>query len=140
MKNIRREIWTFTKAEMSAFAASWVDFGMAILLTYSGPLSYGYANIIGVVSGGAVNFTLNSQYVFSKTGRAKQSLAVRYLLVWLGSMFLNGCGTNLLTWLVGGKSYFVFVKALVALCVAFCFNYPLQRGWVFRKRDIADVD
>lgn len=46
----------------------------------------------------------------------------------------HGGGTNLLTWLAGGKSYFVIVKCLVALAVAFGFNYPLQRGWVFRQK------
>lgn len=82
----------------------------------------------------ATNFMLNSHYVFAHTGRGKKALAERYLLVWLGSMLLNGGGTNLLTWLVGGARYFVIVKCMVALAVAFGFNYPLQRGWVFRQK------
>lgn len=134
MGKIRHELWTFAKAEMSASAASCVDFGLAISLTYLGLLTYGYANIIGVVCGGLTNFTLNSHYVFSHTGRGKKALAERYLVVWIGSMLLNGGGTNLLTWLAGGKSYFVIVKCLVAVAVAFGFNYPLQRGWVFRQK------
>jgi putative flippase GtrA len=136
MGKIRHELWTFAKAEMSASAASCVDFGLAISLTYLGLLTYGYANIIGVVCGGLTNFMLNSRYVFSQTGRGKKALAERYLVVWIGSMLLNGGGTNLLTWLAGGKSYFVIVKCLVALAVAFGFNYPLQRGWVFRQKII----
>lgn len=87
-------------------------------------------------AGGLTNFMLNSRYVFSQTGRGKKALAERYLVVWIGSMLLNGGGTNLLTWLAGGKSYFVVVKCLVALAVAFGFNYPLQRGWVFRQKII----
>ncbi len=136
MGKIRHELWTFAKAEMSASAASCVDFGLAISLTYLGLLTYGYANIVGVVCGGLTNFMLNSRYVFSQTGRGKKALAERYLVVWIGSMLLNGGGTNLLTWLAGGKSYFVIVKCLVALAVAFGFNYPLQRGWVFRQKII----
>lgn len=136
MGKIRHELWTFAKAEMSASAASCVDFGLAISLTYLGLLTYGYANIVGVVCGGLTNFMLNSRYVFSQTGRGKKALAERYLVVWIGSMLLNGGGTNLLTWLAGGKSYFVVVKCLVALAVAFGFNYPLQRGWVFRQKII----
>lgn len=115
MGKIRHELWTFAKAEMSASAASCVDFGLAISLTYLGLLTYGYANIVGVVCGGLTNFMLNSRYVFSQTGRGKKALAERYLVVWIGSMLLNGGGTNLLTWLAGGKSYFVVVKCLVAL-------------------------
>ena len=136
MGKIKHELWTFAKAEMSASAASCVDFGLAISLTYLGLLTYGYANIVGVVCGGLTNFMLNSRYVFSQTGRGKKALAERYLVVWIGSMLLNGGGTNLLTWLAGGKSYFVIVKCLVALAVAFGFNYPLQRGWVFRQKII----
>lgn len=136
MGRIKHELWTFAKAEMSASAASCVDFGLAISLTYLGLLTYGYANIVGVVCGGLTNFMLNSRYVFSQTGRGKKALAERYLVVWIGSMLLNGGGTNLLTWLAGGKSYFVIVKCLVALAVAFGFNYPLQRGWVFRQKII----
>lgn len=51
MGKIRHELWTFAKAEMSASAASCVDFGLAISLTYLGLLTYGYANIVGVVCG-----------------------------------------------------------------------------------------
>lgn len=134
MGKVRRELWTFTKAELSASVASGVDFFMAIVLTYTGVLPYGYANIVGVASGGLTNFVINIRYVFTNTGRGGRSLAMRYLCVWTGSMILNGGGTNLLTWLVGGKSYFIIVKCLIAVCVAFCFNYPLQRGWVFNKK------
>ena len=134
MGKVRRELWTFTKAELSASVASGVVFFMAIVLTYTGVLPYGYANIVGVASGGLTNFVINIRYVFTNTGRGGRSLAMRYLCVWTGSMILNGGGTNLLTWLVGGKSYFIIVKCLIAVCVAFCFNYPLQRGWVFNKK------
>lgn len=118
---------------MSASVASIVDFGLAIGLNLTGVLTYGYANIIGVISGGLTNFTLNCRFVFSQTGRRTRYLALRYLTVWLGSMLLNGGGTNLITYIVGAK-YFVVVKSVVALCVAFCFNYPLQRTFVFRKK------
>ena len=133
MGRIRHEIWTLVKAEASASIASAVDFGLAIGLTTSGLLTYGYANLIGVVSGGLTNFTLNSRYVFAKTGRGMKQLAVRYLMVWLGSMTINGLGTNALTSLIGA-SYFVLVKCAVAVIVALCFNYPLQRGFVFKGK------
>lgn len=137
MGRIKHEIWTFAKAEASASAASAVDFGLAIGLTASGLLTYGYANIIGVVSGGLTNFFLNRKFVFSKTGRGVSTLALRYFTVWLGSMMLNGGGTNVITSLVGAN-YFVLIKCAVALIVAFGFNYPLQRGFVFKKRQAAE--
>ena len=36
--------------------------------------------------------------------------------------------------------YFVIVKCLVALAVAFGFNYPLQRGWVFKHKTMSEED
>ena len=137
MGKILRELVTFGKAEASASAASAVDFGLAIGLNVSGLLTYGYANIIGVVSGGLTNFLLNSRFVFAKTGRRTRSLALRYFLVWSGSMLLNGGGTNAITYLLGAR-YFVLVKCCVAVCVALCFNYPLQRAFVFRKKTTWD--
>ena len=133
MGHIRHEIWTFAKAEASASASSAVDFGLAIGLTTSGLLTYGYANIIGVICGGLTNFTLNSRLVFAHTGRGVKALALRYLMVWIGSMMLNGGGTNLITAILGAH-YFIIVKCAVAVVVAFCFNYPLQRNFVFKKK------
>ena len=49
MGKVRRELWTFTKAELSSLVASGVDFSLAIILTYTGLLPYGYANVVGVV-------------------------------------------------------------------------------------------
>ncbi len=135
MGKVRHEMWIFTKAEISSLVASSVDFGLAIILTYTGLLAYGYANLVGVVSGGVTNYFINVRYVFNKSGRKGGRLALRYMCVWTGSLILNGGVTNLLTWLVGGKSYFIIVKCIVAMCVAFCFNYPLQRGWVFRQKN-----
>ena len=111
MGKIKHELWTFAKAEMSASVSSCVDFGLAVSLTFLELFTYGYANIIGVVCGGLTNFTLNCQYVFSHTGRGKKSLAES-----------------------------VIVKCLVALAVAFGFNYPLQRGWVFKHKTMTEED
>lgn len=133
MGKVRHELWTFCKAEASASVASVVDFGLAISLSQTGLLPYGYANLLGVVSGGLTNFTLNSRYVFSNTGRRVRTMAMRYLMVWTGSMMLN-CGvTNTVTWFLGTQ-WFVLVKCAVALCVAFGFNYPLLRTFVFSEK------
>lgn len=137
MGKVLHEIGVFAKAELSASLASMVDFGLAIGLVYSELLTYGYANIIGVVCGGITNCVVNTKLVFDKTGRRARSIAMRYLLVWTGSMLLNGGGTNLVTWLLGAR-YFVFVKATIAILVAVSFNYPLQRMFVFRVKKSED--
>lgn len=138
MGKIGREIWLFTKAEFSASVASIVDFGLAIGLNVMGAVPYGYANLIGVVSGGITNCCINYKYVFKNTGRKKKSIFMRYLLVWSGSMLLNGGGTNLVTYMLGAK-YFIIVKSCIALAVALCFNYPLQRAFVFKIKKNCNI-
>lgn len=131
MGRVRRELRLLGKAEMSAGVASVVDFGLAILLCYSGLMPYSTANLVGVVSGGVTNCTLNRRYVFTHTTHSRGGVAWRYLLVWFFSMTFNGLGTNHVTMLVGER-WFVVVKCCIAVVVAIGFNYPLQRNFVFK--------
>lgn len=131
--NLRHELFMLLKAEGSAGAASIVDFGLAIGLTYLAGVPYAWANLIGVVSGGVTNCTVNMRYVFADSPRSRRGIIWRYLLVWFGSMCFNGLGTNAVTSLVGAQ-WFVVVKSCVALVVALSFNYPMQRRFVFKSR------
>lgn len=135
MANIRTEIFHFLEAEASATAASIVDFGLALGLVYGHILPYTWSNIIGVIMGGITNCLLNSRYVFRGHGRNKKDIAFRYFVVWLGSMCINGLGTNGVTALMGAR-WFVVVKSVIAFLVAVGFNYPLQRGFVFKSKEV----
>ncbi len=139
MGKIIHEISLFARAEVSASISSIVDFGLAIGLNISGLLTYGYANLIGVTCGGIANCCINSRFVFRHTGRKARSIAFRYVFVWLGSMTLNGGGTNLATYLIGAR-YFIIVKAVIACMVALLFNYPLQRRFVFKNKKTNDKE
>ena len=46
-----------------------VDFGLAIGLTDLNVLSYAWANLIGVFSGGVTNCCINYRYVFRQNNR-----------------------------------------------------------------------
>ena len=128
--SIKHELWMLGKAEASASVASIVDFGLVILLKETGIMAYSLANIIGVVCGGITNCCINYRYVFRSSTRGKKSVAWRYFLVWAGSMAFNGLGTNLLTSLTSNNLFYA-IKCIVAFVVAVCFNYPLQRKFVF---------
>ena len=64
----------------------------------------------------------------------KRWVALKYLLVWTGSIWLNTGGTYLLTELSG--SYFIFPKTVVAVAIALLWNYPLQRMFVYRDNSL----
>jgi putative flippase GtrA len=133
LNQIKHEIWLISKAEMSASVASIIDFGLSIGLTEEKVLPYIWANLIGVISGGITNCCLNYRYVFKNTRRNKKSIALRYFMVWSGSLILNGGGTDLITYLIG-ENYFIIVKCIISIFVALLWNYPGQRRFVFSYR------
>lgn len=135
MGKIKHELWTFSKAELTASIASVVDFGLAFLLSDVMGIYYGIANAIGVTSGGITNCCLNYRYVFSDSHRKKKSVAWRYFIVWGVSWILNAGGTVALTELLRSayhtNIHYMIPKCVVAFLVAVFVNYPGQRKFVF---------
>ena len=78
----------------------------------------------------------------------KTHVAVKYLFVWGGSIILKTWGTFALTeWLTGMTwvngllgyyidNVFILSKIIVAVLVAFFWNYHLQRFFVYRNHNI----
>ena len=120
----RHSVWIFFKAQISAQFASFVDFLVTILLVKAFAVFYLYATFTGSVVGGIVNFA------------------------WGGSIILNTWGTFALTeWLTGMTwvngllgyyidNVFILSKIIVAVLVAFFWNYHLQRFFVYRNHNI----
>lgn len=137
MGKIRHELWTFSKAEMTASVASVVDFGLAFLLSDAIGVYYGLANAIGVTAGGITNCCLNYRYVFQDNHRKKKSVAWRYFIVWGISWLFNAGGTVALTESIRSvyheSIHYMIPKCIVAFLVAVLINYPGQRKFVFNK-------
>lgn len=141
----RHAMWVFTKAQLSAYVASLVDFSVTILLVKLLEFFYLYATFLGSVVGGIVNCVINYGWVFHAEGCKKTHVALKYLFVWGGSILLNTWGTFALTeWLTGMKwvdgllgyyigDIFILSKIIVAFLVAFFWNYYLQRVFVYRN-------
>ena len=72
--------------------------------------------------------------MFGSDGQHKRYVALKYLIVWTGSIVLNTAGTYLLTELTG--SYFIWSKAVVSVVVAFLWNYQMQRFFVYRNHHL----
>lgn len=129
MGRVKREIWTFCKAQMTAQVATLVDFSVSLLLVEVAGLYYVTATLLGAFSGGVVNCQMNYRWVFQTDGLKKKNVAAKYLIVWVGSIVLNTLGTYALTELSG--QYFLIAKAVVAVIVAVLWNYQLQRRFVY---------
>jgi putative flippase GtrA len=129
MDNIKQTLWTFSKAQCSAWIASAVDFGITIFLAEVCGLWYPYATFVGALSGGITNCIINYRWVFHAIGMKKKYVALRYFFVWTISIAINTLGTYFLTEITGVD--FIIVKAGVAITVAICWNYQMQRLFVF---------
>ncbi|WP_418696514.1 GtrA family protein [Bacteroides sp.] len=143
----RYDVWVFFKAQLSAQFASFVDFLVTILLVKVFGVFYLYATFIGSVVGGGVNCAINYGWVFHAENVKKMHVAVKYLFVWGGSILLNTWGTFALTeWLTGMPwvngllgyyvdNVFILSKIIVAVLVAFFWNYHLQKFFVYRNHN-----
>lgn len=121
---------TFVKAQAASLTATGVDFAVTIILKEWFNSWYLLASILGTISGGIVNFSMNRRWVFSANDRKIHLQAVKYLLVWGGNLVLVSTGVFVLTnfW---GLSYLVS-KISVSVLVGIFYNYLLQKHFVFK--------
>lgn len=135
MGNIRKGILTFVKAQCSASVATVADFALTIVLAKLCHVWYADATLVGAIFGGMVNCSINYRWVFHAIGMKKKYVALRYVIVWTGSIALNTFGTYKLTEATGID--FVISKAIVAVAVAVLWNYQMQRVFVFHANKAA---
>ena len=139
----------FLRAQLSAQMATIVDFFVTILLVSVSNIYYVYATFTGAVSGGVVNAMINYSWTFKSKGK-KKYVAIKYLIVWVGSIWLNTWGTYLLTeclstipWVKNTLirhfgDFFIIPKIIVAVLVALLWNYNMQRFFVYRNIKFKD--
>ena len=144
IKKKGKGIFLFIKASVSSQIASWTDFLLSfVFFTWVG-FEAKYATAVGAIAGGVVNCCINYKWTFRPEDCSYRSVAVKYLLVWLGSFFFNVYGTewvtNLLvssTWLdewgVAEELRFTVARLGVSLAVSIFWNFMLQRYFVFRN-------
>jgi putative flippase GtrA len=121
---------TFLKANISSSIASFFDYLITIFLVSFFRVDVVIASTTGTVCGGILNFLIGRNWVFEAKQRKVQQQAGRYLLVWVGNLVLNTSGMYLLTRIL--KIYYVVSKLVVSLLVGFCYNYTLQKKYVFK--------
>jgi putative flippase GtrA len=121
---------TFIKAQAASLTATAVDFGVTIFLKELLGCWYLLASVLGTMSGGIVNFSMNRSWVFSAKDKKIHFQAVKYLMVWLGNLVLVSGGVFLLTHY--GKISYLVSKIAVSGMVGIFYNYALQKRFVFK--------
>lgn len=120
---------TFLKANLASLIASVSDFVMTVLLVQVCKAPVVLAAAAGTVTGGIINFLIGRHWVFDAGDNKAARQAAKYALVWTGNLMLNAGGVYVLTNGVGW--HYTISKVVASLLVAFLYNYPLQKHFVF---------
>ncbi|ARS35211.1 GtrA family protein [Pontibacter actiniarum] len=123
-------MFTFLKAQAASLAASAVDFLVTIIAVELCGFWYVAGTIVGTVSGGVTHFTLGRTWVFHAADKTIPAQAIKYFLVWNGSLLLNASGVYVITH-YGGVNY-VYSKVITSVLVGFFYNYLIQKRYVFK--------
>ena len=152
IKKKGRGILLFLKASVSSQIASWVDMGLSfVLYSVVGLVAYDgfFAKAIGAATGGVINCCINYKWTFRAGDCSKRNVAVKYAMVWFGSLLLNSFGTAFVTGALGDLTLldergvaqdmrFFVAQLVVSLVVSICWNFMLQRYVVFRNVGMKD--
>ncbi|MCS3798525.1 GtrA family protein [Niastella sp. OAS944] len=120
---------TFLKANAASLAASLCDFLMTMLLVQVCKINVVMAAATGTITGGIVNFLIGRHWVFNAGDEKAVRQLWKYALVWTGNLFLNTGGVYVFACHAG--LHYAISKVVVSLLVAFLYNYPLQKNFVF---------
>jgi phosphatidylglycerophosphate synthase/putative flippase GtrA len=122
---------TLTRHQIAAVIATGVDFGTMVALVQAGWARPTRATLVGAILGGAVNFTLGRRWAFGAWREGPAPQALRYAVVSVASATLNAAGVQALHERLGVQ--YLAARAVVAVAVSLFWNYPMQRGFVFRR-------
>lgn len=128
---------SFSKANLTALAATIVDFGTLATLVEIGGLFYVIATACGAVLGAVTNFILNKYWAFEHGHGRLSAQGFRYALVSGCSLLLNTGLVFCLTDFLG--MMYLKSKLVAALIVGWGWNYPLHRYFVFPPRPNEDA-
>ncbi|MBC3542390.1 GtrA family protein [Rufibacter sediminis] len=122
---------TFLKAQAASVGATIVDFLVTVLAVEVFGSWYVMAAVLGTASGGVAHFSLSREWVFQAEDSSVVSQAIKYFIIWSGSLFLNAAGVFLITHHTGIS--YIISKVITSLVVGMGYNYQMQKKFVFRK-------
>ncbi len=136
-------IVTFLRSSLSSQVASWVDMGIGFVFFAWVHLAPWLATAIGAVFGGVVNCAINYRFTFHAQDVPVKAVAVKYSMIWFGSLLLNVVGTQLVFALLANLSfleewgfkpngYYAAARLSVSLIVSIFWNFFMQKNFVYR--------
>lgn len=121
--------WTF-----SAMMATGMDFFVLTTSTEILNIHYVASTAMGALSGGVLSFLLGRNWAFFNRENGIFGQAGRYLIANFGSICLNTLGVFLLTEVLS-QNHYLISKVMVAGMIGLFYNFPVQRYFVFIRKD-----
>lgn len=144
-KLMHSDTLTFTLARsiISSQAASWLDLISGFILFALAGMSAFWSAAMGAVAGGVLNCIINYRFTFHAAGCPWKAVAMKYTVVWIGSVLLNSFGTDLTYKILTGwhvaedigisnDACYATARLFVSLAVSLVWNFLLQRIFVYR--------
>ena len=121
---------SFFRYNIVAVLATGVDFLLFILLFQLFDIWYVASTFISAICGGVTAFILNRNWAFMDKDGKISNQAIKYLMVWGGSILLNTFGLYLIVENsdIGG----VVSKIIVSVIIGIGYNFLLNKYFVFK--------
>lgn len=136
--------FTLLRSSVSSQFCGWIDTIVSFISFSFLGLTPFLSTGIGAFVGGILNCTINYKFTFHADGIDLRIALTKYLFVWTGSFLLNSFGTQIIyhlledwNWLIettgiAKDGIFLAARLFVALMVSICWNFLLQRNFVFK--------
>jgi putative flippase GtrA len=125
----------FIRSSLTSLLTTLFDFAVLTGCVELLHVNYVLATWLGTVVGSLSNFAINKRWAFKGSVVPLPHQLGRFVLVQAGSSGWNTLGVWLMT-RYGGLQYQVS-KAIIAAVVAVAWNYPMNRVFVFARKDQA---
>ncbi|MCB0506716.1 MAG: GtrA family protein [Chitinophagales bacterium] len=132
----KKSILIFGKAQISAFVGGLCDYGIMVLCVELMHLSVRNAIVVGGLVGAVINFSINKYWTYQSRKPSLTSQLIKFYIVVAGSILLKSNGTVFLTALL--HLDYKITRIIVDLIVSICFNFMLQKYWVFKTSPITE--
>jgi len=123
---------SFIRYNISAFLATFSDFAVLSFTHYVLGFYYVLATVLGACTGAVIAFFLGRNWAFMSKEGSISKQGMKFVITALLSVVLNTAGVAFFIEIIQLQSVF-YSKLWVSILIGFCFNYPMQRFFVYRS-------
>jgi len=124
-------VTSLLRYNISAATATATDYSVLALCTEIIGFDPVLSTFIGAIAGGTVAFLLGRNWTFLNKEGNISAQGLKFLVVVGGSILLNTFGMYIATKYLS-LGHYMIARILVSVTIGVCYNFPMQRYFVFR--------